>query len=258
MADRFDDREYERDYGRNDRPGEYEDHRGRTPYGYDGAYDKPRRRFPAPEYPDRVGLGSYETRGYGRDDDYGATYASYRTTGRDYRYGPGDGRNYGYGRDGLTGERYGRQYDPYQTGYDARAHEERGWWERAKDEVAAWFGSEEAERRRRLDEFRAGPHRGRGPRGYKRSDERIKEDLNDRLTDHPYLDASDVEVIVSTGEVTLSGTVPSRYEKRLAEDLAETVSGVSHVQNNIRAQQNRTQEASPAVPDRAAARTAGS
>jgi hypothetical protein len=80
-------------------------------------------------------------------------------------------------------------------------------------------------------------HRGRGPKGYQRSDERIREDVNDRLTDDPHIDASEIEVTVSNREVTLSGTVNSRFEKRHAEDLAETISGVTHVQNNLRIQQ---------------------
>ncbi|HET6521889.1 MAG TPA: BON domain-containing protein [Geminicoccaceae bacterium] len=80
-------------------------------------------------------------------------------------------------------------------------------------------------------------HRGRGPRGYTRSDERIRDDISDRLTDDPYLDASEIEVSVSGGEVTLSGTVNSRQDKRRAEDLADDVSGVSHVQNNLRVRQ---------------------
>ncbi len=50
----------------------------------------------------------------------------------------------------------------------------------------------------------------------------------------PYLDASEIEVMVAEAEVTLTGTVASRQDKRRAEDLAESVSGVSHVQNNIR------------------------
>ncbi|MCA1603460.1 MAG: BON domain-containing protein, partial [Acidobacteria bacterium] len=67
----------------------------------------------------------------------------------------------------------------------------------------------------------------------------IKEDVNDRLSDHDYLDASDVEVSVDNSEVTLSGTVNGRYEKRLAEDIAESVSGVTHVQNNLRVSQSQ-------------------
>jgi hypothetical protein len=80
----------------------------------------------------------------------------------------------------------------------------------------------------------SGPHRGRGPKGYKRSDERIHEDVCERLTEDRFIDASNVEVIVKEGEVTLSGTVASRGLKRRAEDLAELASGVRHVQNNLR------------------------
>ena len=80
----------------------------------------------------------------------------------------------------------------------------------------------------------SGPHRGRGPKGYKRSDERIHEDVCERLTEDPFIDASNVEVVVKDGEVTLTGTVSSRGLKRRAEDLAELASGVGHVQNNLR------------------------
>lgn len=79
-----------------------------------------------------------------------------------------------------------------------------------------------------------GIHRGHGPKNYKRSDERIREDVNDYLTDDSELDASDIVVDVKNGEVTLNGTVSEKAAKRRAEDLADAVSGVSHVQNNIR------------------------
>jgi hypothetical protein len=79
-----------------------------------------------------------------------------------------------------------------------------------------------------------GPHRGKGPRGYARSDARILEDVSDRLADDGRLDASDIEVAVAAGEVTLNGQVRSRADKRRAEDLAEQASGVKHLQNNLR------------------------
>jgi Flp pilus assembly secretin CpaC len=60
--------------------------------------------------------------------------------------------------------------------------------------------------------------------------------VNDRLTDDPHVDASEIEVSVQNREVTLTGTVRSRVEKRHAEDIAESVSGVTHVQNNLRVQ----------------------
>jgi hypothetical protein len=75
---------------------------------------------------------------------------------------------------------------------------------------------------------------GRGPKDYRRSDERIREEIADRMTDDWTLDASDITVAVSDGEVTLSGTVSSRNQKRRAEDVAERVSGVRDVSNQLR------------------------
>jgi osmotically-inducible protein OsmY len=108
--------------------------------------------------------------------------------------------------------------------------DDRGFFDRATDEVASWFGDDDAERRRQQD----ARHGGRGPKGYRRSDERIREDISDRLTDDPFIDASEVEVHVEGSEVTLTGTVDSRASRRRAEDLAERISGVTHVQNNLR------------------------
>ncbi|WP_054586856.1 BON domain-containing protein [Sphingopyxis macrogoltabida] len=113
--------------------------------------------------------------------------------------------------------------------YPATArHHERGFLERAGDEVRSWFGDEEAQRRRDRD------HRGRGPSDYIRSDDRIREDVNDQLTEDSWIDASRISVAVSDGEVTLGGQVDSKHAKRRAEDLADDVTGVKHVQNNLR------------------------
>lgn len=79
-----------------------------------------------------------------------------------------------------------------------------------------------------------GWHVGKGPSGYTRSDERIREDVCDRLTDDPYVDATHVEVSVQGGEVTLAGSVDRREDKRRAEDIAERVSGVREVNNRLR------------------------
>ena len=76
-----------------------------------------------------------------------------------------------------------------------------------------------------------GKHKGRGPRGYRRSDERIAEDINDKLMMHNEIDPTDVQVHVKNGEATLSGTIESRHEKRIAEALADSVPGVTDVKN---------------------------
>ena len=81
---------------------------------------------------------------------------------------------------------------------------------------------------------------GRGPKGYKRSDDRIRDEICDRMTEDPMLDASEIEVDVIDGEVTLSGSVMSRDQKRRAEDVAERISGVKDVTNQLRVTRNGT------------------
>ena len=80
-----------------------------------------------------------------------------------------------------------------------------------------------------------GKFAGKGPKNYQRSDERIREDVCQRLTDHPAVDASEIEVAVQEGQVTLTGTVEDRRMKRLAEDVAGETPGVHDVHNQIRA-----------------------
>jgi osmotically-inducible protein OsmY len=106
-----------------------------------------------------------------------------------------------------------------------------------------------------MGEMRRGRYAGRGPRGYRRSDERIREDVNERLTDDWRVDAIDIEVSVDNGVVTLAGRVASRAEKRRAEDIAESVSGVTDVSNQLRIGSSaplKTEE-----PEMARVRTAG-
>ena len=59
------------------------------------------------------------------------------------------------------------------------------------------------------------------------------EQVNERLTDDGRVDASAIEVTAENGEVTLSGTVGDRGQKRRAEDLAESVRGVDDVHNRL-------------------------
>jgi len=75
---------------------------------------------------------------------------------------------------------------------------------------------------------------GLGPRGYRRSDERIREEICDRLTTHPDVDATDIEVRVAGGIVTLSGEVDDRHQKRVAEFIAEDALGVDDVSNELK------------------------
>jgi hypothetical protein len=79
-----------------------------------------------------------------------------------------------------------------------------------------------------------GGYAGRGPKGYTRTDERIREDVCDRLSWDDEVDATEIIVRVQNGEVTLEGRVETRHMKRRAEDIAEDVSGVSDVHNTLR------------------------
>lgn len=83
---------------------------------------------------------------------------------------------------------------------------------------------------------RTGPHAGRGPRNYRRPDARIHEDLCERITADPWLDARDIEVEVTEARVVLRGAVPDRAMKHRAEDLADGIFGVTDVDNQIRVQ----------------------
>jgi osmotically-inducible protein OsmY len=215
-----------------------------------GSYS--RERDPNPEYGDayqsRYGrvygsrhgseLGTAEDRyrgGSGREREEYRTRSSAYAPNYERSYGPSYGRNQdsrinynsAYEREGSRGGDY--RYDDERA---ERERHERGWWDRINDELASWFGDAEAERRREADLGRVS-HRGKGPRGYRRSDERVKEDVAERLTDDDYLDASDIELSVIEGVVILTGTVSSRWAKRTAEDLSESVSGVKDVQNNL-------------------------
>lgn len=77
-------------------------------------------------------------------------------------------------------------------------------------------------------------HRGRGPKGYRRSDDRIREDVCEELMAHPFIDASEMEVEVTDGEVTLRGDVDMKRTKNAIEDLVDSVPGVVDVHNHLR------------------------
>jgi hypothetical protein len=75
---------------------------------------------------------------------------------------------------------------------------------------------------------------GRGPKAWKRADRQIHEEVCERLADHPHIDATDIEVSVDEGEVTLAGTVDDRDTKWSAEDCALEVHGVRDIHNRLR------------------------
>jgi osmotically-inducible protein OsmY len=145
-----------------------------------------------------------------------------------------------YGRGGY----YGNTYDPdgYLRDRDRGRSDwrESSRWDRDMGDQR-WQSQQSLRPGYRSNEDRlreSGMHRGKGPKGYQRSDERILEDINDRLADDPFIDASDIEVQNTNGDITLTGTVENRDAKRRAEDIADRVTGVKNVENRLRVKQN--------------------
>jgi hypothetical protein len=79
-----------------------------------------------------------------------------------------------------------------------------------------------------------GPHAGRGPHGFERSDAQLRQLVCEALEDDGWVDASNLHIAVQHGGVTLTGTVHDRAMRRLAEDCVLRVPGVRGVQNRIR------------------------
>jgi osmotically-inducible protein OsmY len=74
----------------------------------------------------------------------------------------------------------------------------------------------------------------KGPRAQRKSDERLAGEIRDILTNDPELDATEVEVEVEDGAVTISGVVDGTEARLLAEELVESVTGVREVHNRLR------------------------
>jgi osmotically-inducible protein OsmY len=176
-------------------------------------------------------------------DPYGDGYARNGGSNRAGYGGYDEGRRQAYRPsadrwEGNAGYGYAGQGayppSPYASGsYDGSASD-RAYADPAFARSGAALADWRSEGGFRSEETRRPEHRGRGPKDYKRSDERIREDVNDILTEDAHLDATGITVETKDAEVTLSGRVHNRHDKRHAEDLAERVSGVKHVQNNLR------------------------
>ncbi len=109
-------------------------------------------------------------------------------------------------------------------------------WEDARDEERSLEGGHTSGPDRAVLEEarRQAQRRSCGPRSYRRSDERIREDICERLFGDTGADASDVTVEVSNAVVTLAGTVPEREDRRRIELVATSVRGVERVDNQLR------------------------
>jgi hypothetical protein len=174
------------------------------------------------------------------DDPGWSSHAQHLESTADYGYGDRDRDRYAPPprRDYREVATY--PYPAYGNVYPGERHHAPEVW-RGRNEVYDFWGRE----RHPYDEHPSmwqrvkGVFTGKGPKNYTRSDERIHEDVCEHLSAHPYVDASDIEVIVRDGEVTLSGTVDARIVKRAAEDSVEHVAGVKDVHNHLRVRPER-------------------
>ncbi len=146
-----------------------------------------------------------------------------------------DDRNTRYERDRTPTDLYRAAQDRRDDYARWAAHNPEDWGVQhvpSRDDGPQWGRLERGGYWRRY-ESRQG-FQGRGPKGYQRADDRIRDEICDCMTDDAVLDASEIEVAVVQGEVTLTGSVSSRDQKRRAEDVAERISGVRDVTNQLR------------------------
>ena len=87
----------------------------------------------------------------------------------------------------------------------------------------------------------------RAPERVDRPDAHVEMDVSDALRHCQDLDASDIEVSVAGGDVTLEGTVPDRRSKRVAGEAVERVSGVHRVHNRLKIRHDDSSDADLAL-----------
>jgi osmotically-inducible protein OsmY len=170
--------------------------------------------------PAPIGTGQ----GYARDFGGGGL-----NQGADGSRGQGYGGSLGASdyRQSAGGEAYGGGMSSADY---ARSHGPRG--EDIASDTRSWM-DERAENNMRG----RGPHHGRGPANWRRSDERIHEDVCERLTEDRLIDARHIEVAVRDGVVTLSGEAMGATDPRRAEQVARQATGVTDVRVELTVRQ---------------------
>lgn len=205
--------------------------------GPEGAHGQSRATSPE----DRGGRGAYA--GYGQSDRNRASGSSnYASQG----HGLQDQGGQGYESDYTQSHGYGAQGRSEWGSSSMGAGSPMGLSSMRSGSVGSDsmdYGSQQSSRSG--GGSGAMGYRGLGPKSYTRSDDRIREDLNERLTDADDIDASAVSVDVSSGIATLTGSVDHRWMKHRAEDIAESCSGVCDVNNQLKVRsQSREQQSS--------------
>lgn len=220
------------DVGNRSQRAEGDPDEGRFQYGRRGAagWQGPEQGYG----PEQSGYGARGDGGYGSPRGYGSHSYSYGPPEQHRGWeGPprreAEGSSYGgYGPQGYAG--YGTRGGNYAAvsggrwmgeGYGGPSPEEL---EQNRYDFGRWGTISRAGR----------TPQQRWPKSYTRSDERIREDLYERILQHNYIDASDVSIAVSEGNVTLEGTVPERHMKHDIENIADECPGVKEIDNRIR------------------------
>ncbi len=178
-------------------------------------------------------------------EPYGREHSSEQLFDRE-SFGRGDEPRYygtgaaGWGGPGFTGGGYGwgegsrSQHLPLQGDYSDESS--LSYEDQVRRDYRSGGGGQGGARRRYPP----------GPKGYQRSDERVKEDISERLYRAYHIDSSEVTVDVRAGKVTLEGTVPSRHMKHAIEDMVDDCPGVVEIDNRIRVAGLNYQGSSPA------------
>lgn len=215
----------ERDPQRSRERGEYRDwdgDRSRAEQGRGGRQNWGQNNHSQRNY----GREDYGQGGYDRDQRGGRDQGGWNGDRNSQNYGERDQYDSGYAHRGQGSYQHGNHVGGYDRGQGQYSPNQRGGYQGGSfsDQGGGMQGGGESGQ----------SHRGRGPKNYQRSDDRICEDVCDRLADDHDVDASNIDVSVSNREVTLAGEVDSKQAKRHAEDCADSCSGVEHVQNNLR------------------------
>jgi osmotically-inducible protein OsmY len=257
--DRFDSgwRRDERDAGRNERQRYEEDrNRYRRSDGAAGGRTEggPRSFKPWREYNDNYASErNYADQGYywdeEQDEEWGVRSSDDRFGRQRYpaaRVGEPSNQQRGYGSQGYGSVQRAPSYPNRQATFGWGYESGRTSTSAPSEATGGRYGSSplrrEWEHEGVNNRYESGGFAGKGPKGYVRSDDRIREDICDRLSDDDEVDASDVTVNVKEGVVTLAGTVPDRRTKHRAEDIADSTSGVRDVDNKLRTRKGLIQE----------------
>jgi osmotically-inducible protein OsmY len=172
------------------------------------------------------------------------TDASYRLGGPRSEPGePTNPRSRGTGGDGGYSTLGGGVYEDEGAPEDAPRY---GDWQRHSSGATSGARGQEGlgfpgERTWGEEQFRAERNEeqrrqqtGRVKRGHRRPDETLAQEIREILTHDPELNATEIEVEVEGGAVTLTGVVDGSDAKLLAEELVETLAGVREVHNRLR------------------------